>query len=114
MKPAQSHVTIRLHCIDFPRRDFDGKADGEGRPHRVAPLSRPEPSATTALAVHADSNNLHLESSSLLTGATDIQSGTSMPISGVGRSPSHWSCPRKHFNFVQQIRKAIKAFARMA
>jgi hypothetical protein len=27
MKPAQAHVTIRLHCIDFPGRSFDGKAD---------------------------------------------------------------------------------------
>lgn len=25
MKSTQSHVTIRLHCIDFPGRDFDGK-----------------------------------------------------------------------------------------
>ena len=27
MKPTSTHVTIRLHCIDFPGRDFDGKAD---------------------------------------------------------------------------------------
>lgn len=27
MKPAQSQVTIRLHCIDFPGRNFDGKAN---------------------------------------------------------------------------------------
>ena len=27
MKPAQAHVTIHLHCIDFPGRSFDGKTD---------------------------------------------------------------------------------------
>jgi len=27
MNPTQVHITIRLHCIDFPGRDFDGKAD---------------------------------------------------------------------------------------
>lgn len=27
MKPTPTQVTIRLHCIDFPGRDFDGKAD---------------------------------------------------------------------------------------
>ena len=27
MKPAPIQVTIRLHCIDFPGRDFDGKSD---------------------------------------------------------------------------------------
>ena len=27
MKPAQARVVIRLHCIDFPGRSFDGKAD---------------------------------------------------------------------------------------
>jgi hypothetical protein len=27
MNAAQAHVTIRLHCIDFPGRSFDGKSD---------------------------------------------------------------------------------------
>ena len=27
MNPIPAHITIRLHCIDFPGRDFDGKAD---------------------------------------------------------------------------------------
>ena len=27
MKPTPTYITIRLHCIDFPGRDFDGKAD---------------------------------------------------------------------------------------
>ena len=27
MKPVQAHLTIRVHCIDFPGRSFDGKAD---------------------------------------------------------------------------------------
>jgi hypothetical protein len=26
MKAAEAHVTIRLHCVDFPGRNFDGKA----------------------------------------------------------------------------------------
>ena len=27
MNPTPIHVTIRLHCIDFPGRHFDGKSD---------------------------------------------------------------------------------------
>jgi hypothetical protein len=27
VKSTQAHVTIRLHCIDFPGRDFDGKTN---------------------------------------------------------------------------------------